>query len=68
MLSPIGDEQMNDLTQIELNRYHGQIVEDVDKLVSKYRRIFDWDVPENDEAEARRLIIAAIREAIDGMS
>jgi len=58
---------MADLTQIELDRYRGQIVADVDKLVEKYRRIFDWDVPENDEAEARRLIIAAIRQAIDDM-
>ena len=59
---------MADLTQIELDRHRGQIVADVDKLVDKYRRIFDWDVPENDEAEARRLIIAAIRQAIDDMA
>ena len=59
---------MADLTQIELDRYRGQITADVDKLVGKYRRIFDWDVPENDEAEARRLIIAAIRQAIDDMA
>jgi len=59
---------MADMTQIELDRYRGKIVEDVDKLVEKYRRIFDWDVPENDEAEARRLIIAAIRQAVDDMT
>lgn len=59
---------MAKLTQIELDRYRDQIIADVDKLVDKYRRIFDWDVPENDEAEARRLIIAAIRQAIDDMA
>lgn len=59
---------MAKLTQIELDRYRDQIVADVDKLVDKYRRIFDWDVPENDEAEARRLIIVAIRQAIDDMA
>lgn len=59
---------MAKLTQIELDRYRDQIIADVDKLVDKYRRIFDWDVPENDEAEARRLIIVAIRQAIDDMA
>ena len=58
---------MADMTQIELDRHRKQIIDDVDKLVNKYRRIFDWDVPENDEAEARRLIIAAIRDALDDM-
>ena len=59
---------MAELEQIEIDRYRDQIITDVDKLVEKYRRIFDWDIPETDEPEARRLIISAIRQAIDDMA
>lgn len=58
---------MSDIEQIELDHHHRQIVHDVEKLVEKYRRIFDWDVPENDDAEAKTLILQAIREALDSM-
>ena len=58
---------MSDIEQIELEHHRRQIVDDVEKLVQKYRRIFDWDVPENDDAEAKKLILQAIREALDSM-
>jgi predicted amidohydrolase len=58
---------MSDIEQIELEHHRRQIVDDVGKLVQKYRRIFDWDVPENDDAEAKKLILQAIREALDSM-
>jgi len=58
---------MSELEQIELARYREQITTDVDKLVEKYRRIFDWDIAELDEAKARRLILDAIRDSIDAM-
>jgi len=58
---------MSELEQIELARYREQITTDVDKLVEKYRRIFDWDIAEIDEAKARRLILDAIRDSIDAM-
>jgi len=56
---------MPKLEQIEIDRYRQQISDDVEKLVDKYRRIFDWDIPETDEPEAKRLILAAIRQAVD---
>ena len=34
-------------------------------LLEKYRAIFDWDVPENDEAVADKLILSAIRQSLD---
>ena len=58
---------MSEIEQIELENHRQQIVADVEKLVQKYRRIFDWDVPENDDAEAKKLILKAIREALDSM-
>lgn len=48
----------------ELTQLHDTIVGDVNSLVSKYMSIVGWDVPENDEAEAKRKIIAIIKEAI----
>lgn len=48
----------------ELAQLHDTIVDDVNSLVSKYMSIVGWDVPENDEDEAKRKIIAIIKEAI----
>jgi len=49
----------------ELAQLHDTIVGDVNSLVSKYMSIVGWDVPENDEAEAKRKIIAIIKEAVE---
>jgi len=48
----------------ELAQLHDTIVDDVNSLVSKYMSIVGWDVPENDEPEAKRKIIAIVKEAI----
>ncbi len=55
---------MRDIERIELERHQHQIKADVNDLVEKYRRIFDWDVPENNGMLANKLILAAIRQAI----
>jgi hypothetical protein len=57
--------KMKDIERIELERHQHQIKSDVDDLVEKYRRIFDWDVPDNNESLADKLILTAIRQAID---
>jgi hypothetical protein len=49
----------------ELEGHRHQIVADVKKLVEKYRAIFDWDVPDIDQAVADRLILTEVRRAID---
>ena len=51
-----------DIEQVELDR---QIKHDMNHLLEKYRAIFDWDVPENDEAVADKLILSAIRQSLD---
>ena len=33
-------------------------------MVGKYCRIMEWDIPEVDEAEARKLIFAAIKASL----
>jgi len=49
----------------ELEGHRAQLVADVNKLVEKYRAIFDWDVPDIDQAAADRLILTEMRKALD---
>lgn len=56
---------MNDIQKVEMTKLREQINHDVRKLVDKYRRIMDWDIPENDETRAGTLVIEEIRQALD---
>lgn len=56
---------MASFEQIELDSHRKQITTDVKKLVEKYRAIFDWDIPEIDKGVADKLILSAIRQALD---
>ncbi|HYA72205.1 MAG TPA: hypothetical protein VEF36_03510 [Roseiarcus sp.] len=56
---------MAKLEDIELAGHRDQIVADVKRLVEKYRAIFDWDVPEIDQAAADKLILREIGKALD---
>lgn len=58
---------MAHLEQLELDAHRDQLNADVKGLVEKYRAIFEWDVPEIDEALADRLILDAIRQALEDM-
>lgn len=53
------------LEQLELEAHREQLEADVKRLVEKYLAISEWDVPGIDEPFANRLIIAAIRQALD---
>jgi hypothetical protein len=53
------------MEEAELGAHRGQIVSNVKALVEKFRAVFDWDVPDIDQALADQLIIAAIRKALD---
>lgn len=48
----------------ELEQLHDTIVSDVNSLVDKYMSIVGWDVPENDEDEAKIKILAIIKDTI----
>ena len=56
---------MTRIEALEMNAQRAQLVADVETLVEKYRAIFDWDVPEVDQALSNRLILAALRQALD---
>jgi hypothetical protein len=51
----------------ELDAHRDQIDTDVKKLIEKYRAIFDWDVPDIDQAAADRLILTEVRRAVDAL-
>lgn len=52
---------------LELEAHRGQIINDVKKLVEKYRAIFQWDIPDIDQAYADKLILSEIRSALDNV-
>ena len=56
---------MAKIEQLELDAHRAQLLSDVRRLVEKYRAIFDWDIPEVDQNESDRLILAAMRKALE---
>jgi hypothetical protein len=58
---------MTQIEQLEMNAHRAQLTADVNGLVEKYRSIFGWDVPDIDEALSDRLILAAVRQALDAI-
>lgn len=56
---------MQKIEQLELDAHRSNIVADMRSLVEKYRTIFDWDISEIDQPAAEKLILAAMRTALD---
>lgn len=56
---------MAKIEQLEMDAHRAQLTADVNSLVEKYRSIFGWDVPEIDETLSDRLILKALRQALD---
>ena len=58
---------MPKLEQFELEAHRREIVRDVRHLVEKYRAVFDWDVPDIDQAAADRLILTEVVTAVNAL-
>jgi hypothetical protein len=56
---------MTDIQELEIGRYRDELDEDVRKLVDKYLRIADWDIPENNEKKTVEIILWQIRKSLD---
>ncbi len=56
---------MAKIEEMELAAHRHQLIADVNKLVEKYRAIFDWDVPDIDQTEADKLIMEEVRKALN---
>jgi hypothetical protein len=58
---------MAKIEERELAAHRSTIIADVEHLVEKYRAIFDWDVPDIDQAAADKLILTEVRKALDAL-
>lgn len=58
---------MAKMEQLELDAHREQLTSDVKRLVEKYRSIFEWDIPGIDELASDKLILGAIRQALDAV-
>jgi hypothetical protein len=56
---------MVSIEQKELEGHRDAIIADVEKIVEKYRAIFDWDVPDIDQTAADKMILGEVRKALD---
>ncbi|MBC7598582.1 MAG: hypothetical protein H7238_06125 [Polaromonas sp.] len=56
---------MPKIEQMELEAHRTQLETEVRDLVDKYLAISEWDIPDINEPLANRLIITAIRQALD---
>ena len=56
---------MAQIEQRELETHRDEIIADVKTLIEKYRKIFDRDVPDIDQAAADKLIVLEVRKALD---
>jgi len=56
---------MANIEKLEMDAQRRQLQLDVRKLVEKYRSIFEWDVPDIDQALSDRLILKEIRQSLD---
>jgi len=56
---------MSNMEKLELDAQREQLQSDVHKLVEKYRSIFEWDVPDIDQALSDRLILKEIRQSLN---
>jgi hypothetical protein len=63
--TPTMENEVAQIEQKELEAHRDEIIADVKKLVEKYRKIFDWDVPDIDQAVADKLIVLEVRKALD---
>jgi len=49
----------------EFEKMKSEIETEIRAIFKVNMKIFDWDIPENDDRESARLIITAMEEAID---
>jgi len=54
-----------DAAHKEFEMMKGEIEKEIRAIFKANMKIFDWDIPENDDRESARLILSAMEEAID---
>ncbi len=52
----------------EMEKMKGEITKEIRLVFKANMKIFDWDIPENDDRKSAELILAAMKEAVDELS
>lgn len=52
----------------ELEKMKGEITKEIRLVFKANMKIFDWDIPENDDRKSAELILTAMKEAVDELS
>ncbi len=58
---------MTSIEKVELAAHQEELTKDVKHLFEKYRSIFEWDIPDIDQMASDKLILGAIRHALDAI-
>jgi len=51
----------------EIKKMKNEIIEDLRTVFKANMKVFDWDIPENDDRKSAELIIEVMQEAMDGL-
>lgn len=58
---------MAKIEEIEMQKYQADIAEAMTTLFEKYRSIFEWDIPDADQVQIDKTIIAALRASLNAL-
>lgn len=51
----------------EIEKMQGEITRELRAVFKTNMKIFDWDIPENDDKKSAELIIGVMQKAMDGL-
>ena len=52
----------------EIEKMKGEITTEIHLVFKANMKIFDWDIPENDDRKSAELIVSVMKEAVDELS
>jgi hypothetical protein len=52
----------------EMEKMKGEITKEIRLVFKANMKIFDWDIPENDDRRSAELILSVMKEAVDELS
>lgn len=52
----------------EIEKMKGEITKEIRLVFKANMKIFDWDIPENDDRKSAELIVSVMKKAVDELS
>lgn len=52
----------------EIEKMKGEITKEIRLVFKANMKIFDWDIPENDDRKSAELILSVMKKAVDELS